>query len=140
MPESQGQFEHAALEKEIKELTKEIEQSGNLEQGKEAIKEAIGERIYKSPLPPETEQASQAQPQTSKEKAKDTSSLPSYAGKLPAEAKLRAEQILDLAWHKGINDAKLLGLVLLGYNCFFINCFRILYTLNANKLYAYVNN
>ncbi|HEY4475615.1 MAG TPA: hypothetical protein VJB92_02760 [Candidatus Paceibacterota bacterium] len=105
MPESQGQFEHAALEKEIKELTKEIEQSGNLEQGKEAIKEAIGERIYKSPLPPETEQASQAQPQTSKEKAKDTSSLPSYAGKLPAEAKLRAEQILDLAWHKGINAA-----------------------------------
>lgn len=94
-------FEHAAIEQDIKELTKEIKEQGLSEQGRQALQSVLKERVSASsgaagqpvaPIP--------AAPAPSV-----NSSLPDYLKSEPAKIKLDVEKLLDMAWHKGIRHA-----------------------------------
>ena len=97
MKEEVGSSEHEALERDILELSKELKTFSAPEITKETIRQVLGERIYQSPLPPTPEELKAPTPSP-----KQTSPLPKYAEDLPAEARLKAEELIDLAWHKGI--------------------------------------
>lgn len=100
------QIEHSILEQEIAELEQEIKTGGTIEKGKEAIREKMGERIFGSPLPPAPSPSTPpATGQASSGTQKVKSPLPRYAEELPAEAKFKAEKLLDFAWHKGLRAA-----------------------------------
>lgn len=92
-------FEHSALERDIQELSREVKEAGSAERAKDIIKTSVARKIYgpgvipkpsASPMPPSPSLGSP---------------LPNYAQDLPAEVKLRVENLLDLAWHKGLNAA-----------------------------------
>jgi hypothetical protein len=93
---------HAALEQEIKELAETIRarHETSSEKGREAVKSVMEERIYGSPLPPK-----QMPSVTDPNAARGTKTLPGYAAQFPPEVKMRAEELIDLAWHKGISAA-----------------------------------
>ncbi|PIR89364.1 MAG: hypothetical protein COU07_00490 [Candidatus Harrisonbacteria bacterium CG10_big_fil_rev_8_21_14_0_10_40_38] len=86
---------HESLEHDIKELSQKLE-GASPETQREVLKNAIGKKIQQtpnaSPVPQNTI------PQTNK-----TSLLPDYSVNVPEEAKLRAEKLVDLAWHKGLS-------------------------------------
>jgi hypothetical protein len=88
-----SKFEHAALEREIKELAKEIKERGLAEKGKEAVRTVIQEQIGG----PATPGASPTIPP-----APASGSLPAYLDKESPEVKLKVEKLLDMALHKGI--------------------------------------
>lgn len=100
MKEEMISSEHEALERDILELSKELNAPGEQESSKETIKKILGERIYQSPLPPTPEELKP--PPISPKKV---TPLPRYAEDLPAQARLKAEELIDLAWHKGIMKA-----------------------------------
>ena len=88
------------IEAEIVELSKAIHEQGIVESSKEALRAAIGEKLSK--LPPIT-QAESRPPQIPSNPA--PSSLPSYASQVSSQAQMKAEQLLDMAVHKGIVTA-----------------------------------
>lgn len=95
---------HAELEQEILDLGGRIERGASHGKVRETIRESMGERIYGSPLPPE--RISEATPQRpSAAPPQSAGPLPRYASDAPAEVKLKAEELLELAWHKGISAA-----------------------------------
>ena len=100
MKEEKESVEHEALERDILELSKELNAPNAPEANKETIKQILGEKIYQSPLPP-TPEAERPPPLPQRQ----TSPIPKYAESLPAEARLRAEELIDLAWHKGVIKA-----------------------------------
>ena len=98
-------LEHSILEQEIAQLEQEIKSGGALEKGKEAIREKMSEKIFGSPLPPSPAPSAGLGQTAPPQKPQARSPLPSYAQELPAEAKFKAEKLLDFAWHKGIRAA-----------------------------------
>lgn len=90
---------HAILEQEIKELAAELKSFRSAaEAEKESLKAAV--KSY-------TEQTSPAQaaPLSVKPSGPKTQILPKYLDTAPEETKLAVEELLDLAWHKGIKKA-----------------------------------
>src|SRR3989338_11476355 len=92
-PNLQPKFEHSALEKDIQRLSVEIreqkEKSGQLKiTDKEAVRSVIGTRIQAQPAFPPTAQPSLI--------------LPAYLQKESPEIQLKVEELVDLAFHKGI--------------------------------------
>jgi hypothetical protein len=84
----------AALEKEIEQLAAEIKERASAatpEAQKEAVKAAVGERIGLGTLAPPAAGPAPASP-----------ILPNYLQNAPSDVKLRVENLVDLAWHKGI--------------------------------------
>ncbi len=97
---------HERLEAEIHELAREApRESGGAGISREAIHRTIEQKLYAPTEEPTTLGQSGAEKQNPPVLPGDTSTLPSYATTLPADAKLEAEQLLDLAWHKGIAHA-----------------------------------
>lgn len=94
--------EHAAIEQDIKELTKEIKEQGLSEQGRQALQSVLKEKISASAGA--AGQPSAPQP-ASPAGGSVPSSLPDYMQAEPADVKLKVEKLLDLAWHKGIQRA-----------------------------------
>lgn len=85
----------AVLEQDIERLATEVREKAagaTPEAHKEAIKETITPSIY-----PEGKPAMPAvQP------SEPSPVLPNYLQNAPSDIKLRAEKLVDLAWHKGI--------------------------------------
>lgn len=95
-PNLQPKFEHSALERDIQRLSVEIrehkEKAGQPEMaGKEAVRSVLGAII----------QAQQPMPQ--EPIAQSSPILPQYLQQEPAEIQLKVEQLVDLAFHKGID-------------------------------------
>lgn len=92
-------FEHLALEQDIERLAAEVTKKGGEapEIKKEALRAAIGGRIYREP--------SEVNISPKGEESRPLSALPSYIQKSSDEIKLEVEKLIDLAWHKGINAA-----------------------------------
>ena len=91
----QPKFEHLALEKDIQRLAVEIrehkEKIGQPEMaGEEAVRSVLGARI-------------QAQPAPEPQNVPLSPILPQYLQQEPAEIQLKVEQLVDLAFHKGID-------------------------------------
>jgi len=91
--------EHSALERDIQELSQEVKEAGSEERTREVIRSSVAEKIYGPGVIPKPS-ASPAPPPPSL-----GSPLPHYAENLPAEVKLKVENLLDLVWHKGIDNA-----------------------------------
>ena len=96
------EFSHEVLEKEIERLSQEIshfreqpENSGFPE--REVVKQSLG-RVMPS-LGAEREEKPQVSPD------KSSSVLPEYARNVSLETKLEIEHLLDLALHKGLDEA-----------------------------------
>lgn len=88
----------AILEKEIEQLATEIkERAGGaaLETQKETVKAAVGEKIA----------AATPTPAAPAKSAEPSPVLPGYLQSASSEVKLKVEQLVDLAWHKGIPAA-----------------------------------
>ena len=98
MPD-QPQFEHEALEADIKSLAEEIQKHKELPEnrgvgGQELLRRAIQSLPpIKTPPPVKTDEPSRKNP------------LPDYAQNAPAEVKLEIEYLLDLAFHQGLGKA-----------------------------------
>jgi len=91
-------FEHTALEKDIERLATEI-RTGRVEkeQTKETLKAAL--QTHYTPQPNQVSVGGDG-------KASAPSSvLPNYLKTAPDKVKLAVEQLLDMAWHKGIARA-----------------------------------
>lgn len=91
----QPKFEHATLERDIQRLSTEVreykEKAGRPEiTDKEAVRSALSARIQTQPTPP---------PPTSP----TANILPGYLQKESPEAQLKVEELIDIAFHKGIN-------------------------------------
>lgn len=93
--------EHAAIEQDIKDLTKELKDRGLSEQGKQALKTILQE---KAPAPA-IEHPMTTSPVSGTAPSASTSALPDYAKNEPIEVKIRIEKLLEMAWHKGIKQA-----------------------------------
>ena len=94
-PNMTQKFEHSALEKDMQRLSVEIrEHKEKISQpemaGKEALRSVLGARI-------------QAQPAPEPQNAQLSPILPQYLRQEPAEIQLKVEQLVDLAFHKGID-------------------------------------
>ncbi len=90
---------HAALERDIQDL--KIEIHGRSAEGKperEVLRQIVGERL--SPLPPLSNQSSN---KTST--ASQKSVLPSYLASEDPMTRLKVEELVDLALHKGLAEA-----------------------------------
>lgn len=100
------QFEspHASIESEIQKLSEELGMRAEKKEGnhKEAVREALKERVYThTPTAPETIPASPSGgPRTG-----NSTVLPSYLEDAPTGIKLKVEQLVDMAYHKGIMAA-----------------------------------
>ena len=91
-------FDEKAFEQEIADLSKEVAAAATPEAPKEAIRSVIGEKLYaggSEGVPhAAAPQQSQAVPQAGP--------LPTYAASVPAETRLKVEQLLAEAFNKGI--------------------------------------
>lgn len=99
---------HATLENEIRALADELrgKQIAEMTPGaaQEIIKNVLGERMKRvdigaptgAPVVPAPVASAGAQP---------SAVLPSYANNLPPEQRLRVEQLVDVALHRGIASA-----------------------------------
>ena len=88
--------EHAVLEQEIQQLIQEVREHQQTS-GKEAANQTVISTVIQkrsAALAP-----SQPLPQSSSESAV----LPAYLNQESAETKLKIEELIDLAFHKGIN-------------------------------------
>lgn len=95
----QHQFEHEALEADIKSLAREVGRQKEMPEnkgvaGQELLKKAI------QALPPVA-----STPQTKPNEPARKGPLPDYAQSAPAEVRLEIEYLLDLAFHSGIPKA-----------------------------------
>ena len=95
----QFQFEHEALEADIKSLAQEIKKQKELGENKEMKGEELLRKAIQA-LPPVKNAATQTPA-----KNKKNSPLPAYADDAPAAVRLEIEYLLDLAFHKGIAKA-----------------------------------
>lgn len=96
MPDKGPKFEHAALEREIDSLAAEVKKRISPETAeikKEDVGKFLAEKIY-----PAEQQAGAAEKKLS-------SALPDYLQQASPEVKLEVEELVDLAWHKGIVKA-----------------------------------
>lgn len=89
-------FEHNALEKDIERLSKEVlERKTRPEHAetseREIVKSVIGEQIKAQPSPAPAQIQSPI--------------LPKYMQQESPEAQLQVEQLIDLAFHKGVDEA-----------------------------------
>jgi len=91
-------FEHEALEADIKVLAQEVKREREAPENKNlGEKELLKQAIKSMPLPPSPTQPPPAPPRKSP--------IPDYAQNAPAEVKLEIEYLLDLAFHRGIANA-----------------------------------
>lgn len=96
MPEQvEPQFEHAALEKEIKRLSAELKS----QKGKEALRDVLRNKIVPTGEEGTVPTSQPAKPPTT------SVTLPHYLDKETDMVKLKVEKLLDLALHKGIKRA-----------------------------------
>ena len=87
--------EHKILEEDMKRLAVEVERQKETE-SREVIKAALGAKIHEeAPASGARESASSAA----------ASPLPSYFGDATPEMRLKVEQLVDVAWHKGVDAA-----------------------------------
>lgn len=91
MPEKEPKLEfHEELEKDIKELSKELRAfRSEAESKKEALKQALGTRIYE---------------EKKKIAGEGANFLPHYLEMSPSAVKLEVEQLIDKTWHKGVKN------------------------------------
>ncbi len=94
-------FEHSAIEQDIKDLSKEIKEHGLSDQGRAALQTLLKEKT----AAPITEKPAAAPAMPAPAKPNPASPLPDYAQSEPADVKLKIEKLLDMAWHKGIRNA-----------------------------------
>lgn len=87
--------EHAALEADMKRLAVEVERQKEME-SREVIKAALGAKIR------EGETAAPAREAIGGVAA---TPLPSYSDDAAPELRLKVEQLIDVAWHKGVDAA-----------------------------------
>ena len=97
-------FEHAALEKDIADLTEAAKERSGGAVTKETLRETITERVY-GPAPEVKSGVRGTSTPKSATGAVDQGPLPAYAADVPQETKLRVEELLDLALHKGLSAA-----------------------------------
>ena len=91
-------FEHVELEKDIERLAAEVKEKGGTtpEAQREAVKQAVAKEIYpasETSVPKQTEVSA------------PSPILPNYLQNASHEVRLKVEQLVDLAWHKGIRAA-----------------------------------
>lgn len=87
--------QHSALEADIKKLIEVVESQKHRE-AREVIKEHLGGKIFESREVPQPERG------VSEKTEAPQSALPDYAQEdMPAEIKLKVEELIDVAWHKG---------------------------------------
>ena len=92
------EFEHMELEKDIERLAAEVRGKGGTtpETQREAVKQTVAREIYPAG-------------ETTVSKPAETSApspiLPNYLQNADQEVRLKVEQLVDLAWHKGIRTA-----------------------------------
>ncbi|MBI4119459.1 MAG: hypothetical protein HY456_01260 [Parcubacteria group bacterium] len=91
------QFEHKGLEADIERLSKEVSEQVSRPEVKrgevshrDVVREAVRPLIY---------------PQNEPQQKEEGGFLPDYAKDFPPESKLKVEQLIDLAIHKGIERA-----------------------------------
>ncbi|MEK7554672.1 MAG: hypothetical protein AAB518_01660 [Patescibacteria group bacterium] len=94
-------LEHEALERDIAELTEAAKERAGGTVTAEALKESIREKVYGPELVRRADEPGQRNT-TGVEAERSNSPLPDYAANIPPEARLRAEELLDAAWHKGL--------------------------------------
>ena len=87
--------EHKILEEDMKRLAAEVERQKETE-SREVIKAALGAKIH------ETTPSGAAREGVSSAAA---SPLPAYSGDATPEMRLKVEQLVDVAWHKGVDAA-----------------------------------
>ncbi len=95
----QFQFEHEALEADIKALAQEVGKQKELPENKSVGGQELLKKAIQS-LPP----VGTAPPVEANEPPRKNP-LPDYAQSAPAEVKLEIEYLLDLAFHAGIPKA-----------------------------------
>lgn len=97
-PDAVPKFEHQALEQDIERLSAEIKARPETakEVSKEILREAVSRRIYpeKVEAPPKEEAGEAPSPV-----------LPTYLITASKDIKLKVEKLVDLAWHKGVDQA-----------------------------------
>lgn len=93
-------FEHLALEADIKVLASEIRKNRERPEGKEMN----GEELLREAISSFPANAAPSTTTPVPQKA-STSPLPQYAQNAPAEVKLEIEYLLDVAFHHGIARA-----------------------------------
>lgn len=95
-------FNHNTLEKDIERLSQEVAEKKNAPEHKdyserEIIKKVIEPMIRQSPI--------QQSAQKRDDKTDDEGVLPAYLDKASNEIKLRTEQLIDITFHKGLENA-----------------------------------
>ena len=99
MADQEPKFEHAALEKEIGNLAAEVRKRVSPETSeikREDIGKILSEKIY-----PADSTSSRQDDSTQK----PSPALPNYLQQASSEVKLEVEELVDLAWHKGVARA-----------------------------------
>lgn len=91
-------FEHAELEKDIERLAAETKEKAGVtpEAQREAVKQTVAKEIYPSGEIPTSKSTETSAP---------SPALPNYLQDASPETRLKVEQLVDLAWHKGIKAA-----------------------------------
>ncbi len=88
--------EHKILEEDIKRLAVEVERQKEIE-SREVIKAALGAKIREAPQGGVAGEGVSSAPQGG--------ALPSYSDDATPEMRLKVEQLVDVAWHKGVDAA-----------------------------------
>lgn len=94
-------FKHETIEQDIIKLSQEVkerQEKGEVEHPEAAVREALRERISAG------QQGSPA-PQTQAQEPASSSFLPVYLQKESPEVRLKVEELVDLAFHQGLNKA-----------------------------------
>lgn len=91
-------FEHAELEKDIERLAAETKEKAGVtpESQREAVKQTVAKEIYPAGATPVSKSTETSAP---------SPVLPNYLQNANQETRLKVEQLVDLAWHKGIRIA-----------------------------------
>lgn len=104
-------FEHNVLEKDIERLTKEVKEhleKRNAEKvDQDVLKAVLGDRFYKKPTVVNYQQDGTKKIVPEKEKEIDNADniLPAYLKKESPEIKLKVEELIDVAFHHGIDKS-----------------------------------
>ncbi|MDP2695889.1 MAG: hypothetical protein Q8O87_01395 [bacterium] len=95
-PVKSFEFSHESLEKDMERLAGEVQERAAAESPtahKEAIKSTVGEQIKKmAPVAPDPNEH-------------QSSTVPNYLQAADNSTKLQVEQLIELAWHKGLPAA-----------------------------------
>lgn len=95
---------HDALEADIRELADATRERTSGDITKESLEETIREKVY-GPDPRISPNEADRVQMNATPNAVKPSPLPSYASTVDPQSRLRAEELLDLAWHKGLRAA-----------------------------------